>query len=233
MPTWPSGVSVQTGTTYDIVTIDLAIARENAELDIIGDIISIITITGELDIRLNEKDEPIIEIEKVIRIITKPLRFSKIYLTNTAQAGKAATLYIGKEASFESVPQRTGTVGILDSADVRINPAREDGNLKLIADDALTSLISVSTGLDETAAQAITLDSKGKRLLELYGRASTATTFRLDVSPDNTYWITDYKTYSAVTEAKDTQWNAFRYVRFKSDAAGAAGDTVDLVLSAK
>jgi len=166
-------------------------------------------------------------------LVTKPLKFSKFFITNTAQAGKQAVLYLGKEASFESFPQRVGATGILDSVDVRIDPAKEDGNLKLLTDDALTSLISVSIGLDETAAQSISLDSKGKRLLELYGRASTATTFRLDVSPDNTYWITDYKLYSAVTEAKDTMWNGFRYLRLRSDAAGAAGDTVDLVLSAK
>jgi len=229
----PSGVTIEFGTTYDIITIDLGIAHDLDEIERSGDVISVISITGELDIRLNEKDEPAIEIDKIIRVVTKPLKFTKFFITNIAQAGKEAILYIGKEASFESYPQRTGTVGILDAADVRINPAKEDGYLKSLADDALTSLIAVSTGLDETSPQSITLDSKGKRLLELYGKASASTNFRLDCSPDNGYWITDYKIYSAVTEAKDTRWNGFRYVRLRSDAAGVAGDTVDLVLSAK
>jgi len=229
----PSGVAIEFGTTYDIVTIDLGIAHDLDEIERAGDVISVISITGELDVRLNEKDEPAIEVDKIIRIVTKPLKFTKFFITNTAQAGKHAILYIGKEASFESYPQRTGTVGSLESADVRIDPAREDGNLKTMADDITSSLISVSTGLDETSPQSITLDSKGKRLLEIYGRASVATTFRLDCSPDNVYWITDYKTYSGVTEAKDTLWNGFRYVRLRSDAAGVSGDTVDLVLSAK
>jgi len=229
----PSGVTIQLGTTYDIITIDLGIAHDNDEIERAGDVISVISITGELDIRLNEKDEPAIEIDKIIRIVTKPLKFTRFYITNIAQAGKQAILYIGKEASFESFPQRTGTVGILDAADARINPAKENGYLKTIADDITSSLISVSTGLDETSPQSITLDSKGKRLLEIYGKATTATNFRLDTSPDNVYWISDYKVYSGVTEAKDTLWNGFRYVRLRSDAAGVSGDTVDLVLSAK
>jgi len=233
MATLPSGVSIQLGTTYDIIMIDLGVAHDLDEIERAGDVISVITITGELDIRLNEKDEPAIEMDKIIRIVTKPVKFSKFFITNPVQAGKQAVLYLGKEASFESFPQRVGATGILDSADVRIDPAREDGNLKNLADDALSPLISVSTGLDETVAQTITLDSKGKRLLELYGRASTATTFRLDVSPDNIYWVADYKVYSTVTEVKDTLWNGFQHLRFRSDAAGVAGDTVDLVLSAK
>jgi len=161
------------------------------------------------------------------------VKFTKFFITNAAQAGKQAVLYLGKEASFESFPQRVGATGILDAVDVRVNPAREDGNLKSLTDDALSALRSVATGLDETVAQTITFDSKGKRLLEVYGRASTATTFRLDVSPDNIYWVADSKVYSAVTEVKDTLWNGFQHLRFRSDAAGVAGDTVDLVMSAK
>jgi len=166
-------------------------------------------------------------------LVTRPLRFSRLYITNTAQAGKLAVLYLGKEASFESFPQRVGATGILDSVDARIDPAKEDGNVKTIADDVTSSLASVSTGLDETVAQSITLDTKGKRLLEVYGKGTAPTTFRLDVSPDNISWVSDYVIYSAVTEAKDTLWNGFRYIRLRSDPAGAAGDTVDLMLSAK
>jgi len=129
MTTLPSGVAVEFGTTYDIVRIDLGIAHDNDEIVRSGDVISVISITGELDIRINEKDEPAIEIDKLTRIVTKPVRFTRFYITNTAQAGKEALLYIGKEASFEPVPQRVGNVGVLDATDVRINPAKEDGNL--------------------------------------------------------------------------------------------------------
>lgn len=89
------------------------------------------------------------------------------------------------------------------------------------------------TGLDETSPQSITLDTKGHKLLEVYAKATTATTFYLDVSPDNSTWIEGYMTWSSVTEVKETLWNGFRYVRLRSAAAGSAGDTVDLYLSAK
>mgnify|MGYP001626290506 CR=1 FL=1 len=114
-------------------------------------------------------------------------------------------------------------VGVADSAGVRINPATLEGE----------SVYVQLFGADETAAQSVTLDSKGHKLLEVYGCASASTTFHLDVSNDNVNWIADYKVYSAVTSVKETLWNGFRYVRFKSDAAGVAGDTVDLVLAAK
>ena len=86
-------------------------------------------------------------------------------------------------------------------------------------------------GADETVAQSITLDVAGRTLLDIYASASVAATFRLDVSNDNTNWISDYLTWAAVTEVKETHTNAFRYLRLKSDAAGAAGDLVSLYLT--
>lgn len=90
-----------------------------------------------------------------------------------------------------------------------------------------------ATNLDETSSQSITLDTKGYTLLEIYAKATTATNFHLDVSPDNTTWINDYYTWEDTTEVKETMWNGFRYVRLRSDAGGSSGDTVDLFLSAK
>jgi len=129
MPSLPPGIVAQLGTTYTTLSLDLGIARDNVEVEIDGDVIAVLAITGELDLRLNEKDEPIIELDKFIRLVTKPARFRKLYFTNAAQAGKSATLYIGREASFEPWPQRSGVFGVLDSLDNRINPAKEDGNL--------------------------------------------------------------------------------------------------------
>jgi len=129
MPTLPTGITRESGTIYDILKIDLAIARTNVEVEIIGDVISVVEITGTLDVRLNEKDEPLIELDKVSRTRIIPQKFTKLFFTNTAQPGKSATLYIGREASFIIDPKIVGTVGILDAADARINPAKEDGNL--------------------------------------------------------------------------------------------------------
>jgi len=91
---------------------------------------------------------------------------------------------------------------------------------------------SQTIGVDETIAQSITLDTRGKILLEVYAKADALTTFHLDVSTDNTNWISDYKTYTG-TLVQDTLWNGFRYVRLRSDAAGVSGNKVTLILSAK
>ena len=106
-------------------------------------------------------------------------------------------------------------------------------NIKDRLNSSLSSYAATLYGADLTAPQSIELNTGGRRLLEVYASASTATTFHLDVSPDNTNWIEDYKVYSGVSEVKDTLWNGFQYVRLRSDAAGAAGDTVTLILSAK
>jgi len=83
-----------------------------------------------------------------------------------------------------------------------------------------------------TVAQEITLDLQGRTVLEIYTSSTVATTFRLDVSMDGTTWITDYATWTGVNSVKETWTIGFRYVKLKSDAAGVAGDVVDLVLSA-
>lgn len=92
---------------------------------------------------------------------------------------------------------------------------------------------SQTINADETVAQSITLDTKGHKLLEVWAEASAATTFTLEFSNDNTNWVTYYTSATAETEYKKTLWCGFRYVRLSSAAAGAAGDTVTLILSAK
>jgi len=112
--------------------------------------------------------------------------------------------------------------------------------LYVVDDQVLTVLTQLSTptyaqliNADETTAQSVTLDTREKMLLEVYARADAATTFHLDVSTDNSNWVTDYKTYSNVTSVSETLWNGFRYVRLRSDATGTAGSKVTLILSAK
>ncbi len=85
---------------------------------------------------------------------------------------------------------------------------------------------------DETAAQSITLDTKGYKIVSIYCEATAATDFTIELSPDNTNWWT-YHTASSVTSYNDTITTAFRYVKVSSAAAGAAGDTVTLMISAK
>ena len=136
-------------------------------------------------------------------------------------------------------------VEVMDSQGAVINPAKhedlyDEGEAKTITAilkelrDYMREVVEKhATGLDETVDQSIELDTKGHKLLEVYAKATTATDFKLDVSPDNSTWIEGYLVWSSTTEVKETLWNGFRYVRLRSAAAGSAGDTVDLFLSAK
>jgi len=238
--------SVQTYETYTKVTLDLGITRTNYVLAVDGDTVSVEKCDAELNIKPDDVEAPPINLNLQRYVSFRPKHFRKLFLSNPSNTGKTAIFFIGREASFQTETIRTGDVRLLNIGEVPINPAQEDGNLATLLgrhDISLSTLrdallaeeavYSQSFNLDETAAQTITLDTKGHKLLEVYCRASTATTFRLDVSNDNVTWITDYTVWSTVTVVKATEWNGFRYTRLKSDAAGAAGDTVDLVLAAK
>jgi len=98
--------------------------------------------------------------------------------------------------------------------------------------DKFSNVHTVSRGLDLTVAQSITLDTGGRTVIEVWASATAATTFHLDVSEDGATWIDDWVTYSAVTEVKEGYFNGWRYLRLRSDASGAVGDTVSLGLTA-
>jgi len=158
MPTLPSGITRSSGTLYDVLTIDLGIARSDVEVEISGDVISVIEITGTLDVKLNEKDEPVIELDKATRITITPKKFTKLFFTNPTQTGKSATLYIGREASFVPEAQRVGSVGILDSADVRIDPSKSEETKALIDDTikgVLRSIGDAGTTPTNTAGETV------------------------------------------------------------------------------
>jgi len=86
---------------------------------------------------------------------------------------------------------------------------------------------------DETSAQEVFLDLEkvGRSKVCIIAKASVATDFIVQASADNIHWY-DVETFSAVTSAYKVYDWATRYVKLKSAAAGVAGDTVDLILSA-
>jgi len=133
-------IKVESGPTYHVVEVDLGVAHNNEEVYIPGDRITVVYLDGSLTIRLEEPDNPPIDLTKVSKLDVTPLRFRYIYFTNTAQSGKKAILYIGREASFSAVPVRAGIVGLSDVNDVRINPATED-TLKALIDDTIKGVL--------------------------------------------------------------------------------------------
>ena len=96
----------------------------------------------------------------------------------------------------------------------------------------------VNMGLDETVAQETShLNTLGHSVISVYMHATAATTFYIDASPDNSNWF-NYYTTAGTNGEKDhsedvTKFRGFAYWRLRSDAAGSAGDTVDLIISAK
>jgi len=205
-------ITVVQGTHYATIEIDLGVAHSDYEIEINGDTITVEYIDGELEVKLNEKDEPTIPLHRLARIETRPVSFNKLYFTNVAQTGKSAILKIGRAAAFLVYPRLIGAVGLLDVAEARINPAKEDGNLASILGqlditlsalrDALRGVdvkdfstleAALSTrevdsitliGADETAGQSVELNMRGKKLLGVIGKATAATDFTLEVSPN-------------------------------------------------
>jgi len=102
---------------------------------------------------------------------------------------------------------------------------------KLLQEDIFSNVYTISRGLDLTSPQSITLDTEGRTHIEVWASATATTTFHLDVSEDGATWIEDWVTYSAA-EVKEGYLNGWRYLRLRSDAAGAVGDTVSLGLTA-
>lgn len=103
-------------------------------------------------------------------------------------------------------------------------------------EDLLGSVQNVSTGLDLTVAHSITLDGEGRNTIAVYASSTTATDFSLDVSPDGVHWITgvnptpDAGAWANSTMVRFEGFTGFRYARLNSAAAGASGDTVDLII---
>ncbi len=102
---------------YQKITFDLAIARTNELFWCVGDFIGVETITGSCTIKINEVKRDTINLQKVKKVYTPFYRF---YMTNSAQAGKTLTLYIGGDAAFEI--EVAGKMGIIDSAGTDIDP---------------------------------------------------------------------------------------------------------------
>ena len=126
------------------------------------------------------------------------------------------------------------------AVEVRIDPrytvstAVKDSAIQVPVD--LQSILPKKAELydaDETVEQSISLDIGGFKTVEVYCSATTATTFTVELSWDNTHWITYYSSASAETSYHDVFTTTAQYVRVKSASAGASGDTVTLIIGAK
>jgi len=207
----PAGIKLKEAPNYALLTIDLGTARDNLLLEIQGSSMMVIKCEGTLKIRLDDFDNPEIDLSKLIILNVEPIQFERLYLTNTAQAGKEVVLLIGRKGQFRVSPSRVGEVLLREQ-------------------DALNNYVM---NADETVEQSVELMTYSRRLVSIYCEASTATDFFLDVSLDGSTWISGWMYWSAVTVVNETIWCAFPYLRLRSASAGTSGDTVTLILTAK
>lgn len=85
---------------YREFTLQLATARTNKKIHIEGDFIQVKSLDGDLQVRVEEMDNPSIDLSIFPTIKTKD-DFHSLFFTNTAQSGKTATLVVGSRKTFE------------------------------------------------------------------------------------------------------------------------------------
>jgi len=93
---------------YKRVVIDLGVARDKVEFDYFGESILVAYIDGYCDIYLNDDEEDYIDLEVVKQI---NMTFWRFRLTNTAQAGKKAIIYISIHGIFNISKRETVSIG--------------------------------------------------------------------------------------------------------------------------
>lgn len=110
---------------YTRIVISLTDARTDEALHINGDYLAVAKMDGVASttfFKLNHKNARAIypsEIEKLYA------DFSKVFLTNAAEAGKELIIYVGGALSGE-IKTATGKTGLKDSSGSDIDPATED-----------------------------------------------------------------------------------------------------------
>jgi hypothetical protein len=133
---------------YNAITIDLATARTNEEMVFTGNYIYALEATdvdAALNIRFNELFRAAINVKKG-RGVRVP--FYRLYITNTAQAGKTLTLAIGIEASDFEIFDVGKALGI--TGNVNVIPVMRTGNTQVagsgIANNSTVVLHTVTAG---------------------------------------------------------------------------------------
>lgn len=123
---------------YEVKTLSLTNVRTNEPLKVQGDFIHAWT-DGELDgigVRLNKTDAGLLYFKR--RNPIKGVPFWELYLTNTAQAGKALDLMIGREAAAEA-----------QTAEVTVSLSQKFHTLRSDKDTHFTGAIAQNAMEDE------------------------------------------------------------------------------------
>ena len=107
---------------YGTYSFDLGTARTDEEFPFAGDFLIVTSITGTVSIKMNEKENASLDPSALSQITTP---FFRLFVTNTAQAGKVLAITYGRDALFTAAV-RANISKLVNVAETEINPATED-----------------------------------------------------------------------------------------------------------
>ncbi len=139
------------------ITIDLTVARTEAELLVDGSSILVSKINGSCSIRFNKQTAPQYDLRSTRGFYFggECGAFYRIFVTNTAQAGKSVTLIVGKDDDLASFMAYTGyAAGILDP----------DGNVVFPATDSYLEAAPAHAGVTIGAVTTVAMAANATRV---------------------------------------------------------------------
>jgi hypothetical protein len=201
--------------TYQTLTIDLTAAQTDAEYKLPGffDHLAIVYLDGTVSIRLNEKTKDLINCAYIDTLDSQV--FDRIFVTNTAQAGRSLILEIGGDASFKVKP--TGSLSISHEDHGSLGP-------------------QVTTNAYVTLGAALSYQGHNKMTLQLVESGAQNTMYSIDGSNDNTNWtnLMTNKDLAASSTAYETLSDLWMYVRIRIiDKVGGTHGTVTMYYEAQ
>ena len=181
--------------TYRTIELDLSIARENEVIKFEGNSITPIKLEGNLIIRLNNPSNSPIQLER-ITYLQSP--FYELYITNTSQPDKKATLILGSLSQFDSYSINTINEWKLDAFMEKFTP--------------------VAIAYSGVAPETLILDTlDGRPNLEIHLMTKAPATFTILGAHVQPFWVQfDTHSFTAAGFKHFKYSNAFRFIKVET-----------------
>ena len=147
-------------------------------MDIEGRVLHVFEIYGDLEVHLDDEDEPGIDLDRIRSLTAK---FERLYFTNAAQAGLTAKIFISRDPEFK-LPTIEALADITD---------RPDRDLGLISIEDLQHGVALESSTPLIADAIFTGEAHDAQYHSRFGGsvyASHQGTLYVDQSPDGTNW---------------------------------------------
>jgi hypothetical protein len=106
------------------------------------------------------------------------------------------------------------------------NATDGEGNLVPVANDGTYSTTVDGAAIDSTGV-LMSLDTRGKRVLDLSVSGAESADYALKASPDGETWFGPFETWSTVSTINATYRIGARYVKIEVVTAAGGGATAD------